>query len=174
MAAQANGILYWPRRWQVCLAAFKTFWAVCKYKGRQTPLCRTPLSHCLCHQSYTHNCSQNSNQQHGSLRGNNKDLHRGIDPVHLTSLTSKVLNTENYKYYSNNNFHLCFRMCAALLGFHIILPPANANLSNMSKTFELIPVQCFGDSNSDCCRFLVIICSIWCLISKYCTFVLNI
>lgn len=28
LAAQAKGILYWPRRWQVCLAAFSTFWAV--------------------------------------------------------------------------------------------------------------------------------------------------
>lgn len=29
LAAQANGILYWPKRWHVCLAALSTFWAVC-------------------------------------------------------------------------------------------------------------------------------------------------
>lgn len=35
LAAQANGILYWAKRWHVCLAAFSTFWAVCTYKPRQ-------------------------------------------------------------------------------------------------------------------------------------------
>lgn len=35
LAAHANGILYWAKRWHVCLAAFSTFWAVCAHKPRQ-------------------------------------------------------------------------------------------------------------------------------------------
>lgn len=35
LAAQANGILYWAKRWHVCLAAFSTFWAVCRHKAKQ-------------------------------------------------------------------------------------------------------------------------------------------
>lgn len=41
LAAQANGILYWPKRWHVCLAVLSTFWAVCRdsqtKKTKKTP-----------------------------------------------------------------------------------------------------------------------------------------
>jgi len=48
LAAQANGILYWPKRWHVCLAAFSTFWAVCGDVGEDIVNTKSKLLSCVC------------------------------------------------------------------------------------------------------------------------------